>query len=101
MNYHKASLPTSLKPTKALIQRKFLGSALMNMGPLCCNEIHKDMPIAKHRHARILICLMHFSFIIGPQKKAGIQLMDALLNYPCFTFQNEKYLSCPSILHIG
>lgn len=67
---------------------------------LFCKVIHKGCQ-EPNGHARILIWLMHFSFILGPQSKPGIQLMDALLNYPCFTFQNEKHLRCPSISHVG
>lgn len=67
---------------------------------LFCKAIHKGMPRAKWpcQNFNLVNALLIHSWA---SVKPGIQLMDALLNYPCFTFQNEKLLHCPSIPHVG
>lgn len=64
----------------------------MKMTAIYFNEIHKDMSIAKYidRQSFNLVNAL-FTHYWTPVINYGVRLMDALLNYPCFTFQNEKY----------
>lgn len=67
---------------------------------LFCKAIHKGMPRAKwpRQNFNLVNALLIHSWA---SVKPGIQLMDALFNYACFTFQNKKLLRCPSILPVG